>query len=234
MASRNKFAIPTSVEGKGAVLLKLTNAQMFTTARAQRDCLTMLLRKTTVDIYAATHNVGGNMELEISATMEQISAAQGGGCAVSLAQVSKVFKMCLQLGAANMTDRFCKLLLVGRLHEGDGVLPEERIQELWEDLERDHNAHAPTNQRVSKALMVRICNLPAELVLAPPWSYRGYARYQFLDPLVNGPHDQRDTKEAIPLPPALDRLLMGAYPNPPGMKATGFKPKASRSPKKKL
>ena len=58
MAQRSKFAIPTSVEGKGVVLRKLVNPQMFTSARAQRDCLTSMLRKSTVDIYAATHNVG--------------------------------------------------------------------------------------------------------------------------------------------------------------------------------
>ena len=55
-----------------------------------------------------------------------------------------------------------------------------------------------------------------------------------MDPLVNGPHEQRDTKEAIPLPPALDKLLVQAFPNPPGMKTTGFKPKHARSPKKKM
>ena len=225
-----KFALPNTTQKRMEMLERVARANAWESAVHQRDCIAKMLMFARTDIYAAVHGSDCPHQLEVHAVLGQLEAAgRGEANKPSLTVLLRVFAMCLGLDAEEVANRFCKKLLVPRNFEGTVSIAKE--ENLWQMMRRYNNTVGPGAQ-VSRTKMVQIANMPHDHSIAPPWSYRGYARYQYLDPIVNGPMESRQVKTAIPLPPLLDQWLHECYPNPEGMKSTGFRPRERRSPRK--
>ena len=226
----HKFALPNTTKLRMEMLERVAKPNVWESGVHQRDCIAAMLMFARTDIYAAVNGSDCPHQLEVHAVLGQLEAAARGECnKPSLTVLLRVFTMCLGLDADEVSTRFCKKLLAPRNFEGTVSIAKE--EHLWQLMQR-YNDTVGTEAQISRQLMVRMANMPQDLWWAPPWSYRGYARYQFLDPLLNGPMESREVKVAIPLPALLDQWLHECYPNPTGMKRTGFRPKEWRSPRK--